>query len=89
MAKKRVAGGTKNTRDSRGRRLGVKIFGGGHVRTGGIIVRQRGTKFYPGLNVFSSKDHTLHSYIDGEVFFAFRKRKCFVCVNPFILSTQS
>ena len=59
MSKTKAAGSSKNGRDSAGRRLGVKLFGGQSVNTGGIIVRQRGTKFYPGENVGIGRDHTL------------------------------
>ena len=61
MATKKAGGSSKNGRDSAGRRLGVKKFGGEHVIPGNIIVRQRGTKFYPGDNVGIGKDHTLFS----------------------------
>ena len=62
MATKKAGGSSKNGRDSAGRRLGVKKFGGEHVIPGNIIVRQRGTKFYPGENVGIGKDHTLFSF---------------------------
>ena len=63
MATKKAGGSSKNGRDSAGRRLGVKKFGGEHVIPGNIIVRQRGTKFYPGDNVGIGKDHTLFSLV--------------------------
>ena len=63
MATKKAGGSSKNGRDSAGRRLGVKKFGGEHVIPGNIIVRQRGTKFYPGENVGIGKDHTLFSLV--------------------------
>ena len=65
MATKKAGGSSKNGRDSAGRRLGVKKFGGEHVIPGNIIVRQRGTKFYPGENVGIGKDHTLFSLVEG------------------------
>jgi len=67
MATKKAGGSSKNGRDSAGRRLGVKKFGGEHVIPGNIIVRQRGTKFYPGENVGIGKDHTLFSLVEGKV----------------------
>ncbi|KAJ9135499.1 hypothetical protein P3X46_032678 [Hevea brasiliensis] len=69
MAHKKGAGSTKNGRDSRGQRLGVKIFGDQLAKPGAIIVRQRGTKFHPGKNVGLGKDHTIFSLIDGLVKF--------------------
>ncbi|KAF3785374.1 50S ribosomal protein L27 [Nymphaea thermarum] len=68
-AHKKGAGSTKNGRDSRGQRLGVKIYGDQVAKPGAIIVRQRGTKFHPGKNVGIGKDHTLFSLIDGLVKF--------------------
>ena len=69
MATKKAGGSSKNGRDSAGRRLGVKKFGGEHVIPGNIIVRQRGTKFHPGVNVGMGKDHTLFALTDGKVAF--------------------
>jgi large subunit ribosomal protein L27 len=69
MAHKKGAGSTKNGRESHSKRLGVKIFGGQAVISGNIIVRQRGTKHHPGLNVGIGKDHTLFALIDGVVKF--------------------
>ena len=69
MAHKKAGGSTKNGRDSRGQRLGVKIFGGQKVVAGNIIVRQRGTSFHPGKNVGTGTDYTLFSLIDGVVAF--------------------
>lgn len=71
MAQKKGVGSTKNGRDSAGRRLGVKKYGGEVVVAGNIIIRQRGTKFYPGVNVGLGKDHTIFSKVDGKV--AFKK----------------
>ncbi|KAK6928536.1 Ribosomal protein L27, partial [Dillenia turbinata] len=68
-AHKKGAGSTKNGRDSRGKRLGVKIYGDQVAKPGAIIVRQRGTKFHPGKNVGLGKDHTIFSLIDGLVKF--------------------
>ncbi|MEO1045932.1 50S ribosomal protein L27 [Alterisphingorhabdus coralli] len=69
MAHKKAGGSSRNGRDSVGRRLGVKKFGGEHVIGGNIIVRQRGTKVYPGDNVGMGKDHTLFALIEGRVKF--------------------
>jgi large subunit ribosomal protein L27 len=69
MAHKKGQGSTNNNRDSIGRRLGVKKFGGEEVIAGNIIIRQRGTKVHPGNNVGIGKDHTIYSKIDGVVTF--------------------
>ena len=69
MAHKKAGGSSRNGRDSAGRRLGVKKFGGQEVVGGNIIVRQRGTKVYPGRNVGMGKDHTLFALIEGRVAF--------------------
>ncbi len=69
MAHKKAGGSSRNGRDSAGRRLGVKKFGGQEVVGGNIIVRQRGTRVYPGVNVGLGKDHTLFATADGRVRF--------------------
>ncbi|PWC41396.1 50S ribosomal protein L27 [Azospirillum sp. TSO22-1] len=69
MAHKKAGGSSRNGRDSDGRRLGVKKFGGELVIAGNILVRQRGTKFHPGTNVGIGKDHTLFALTDGQVAF--------------------
>jgi large subunit ribosomal protein L27 len=69
MAHKKAGGSSRNGRDSEGRRLGVKKFGGEAVIGGNIIVRQRGTKWHPGANVGMGKDHTLFALVDGQVEF--------------------
>jgi large subunit ribosomal protein L27 len=74
MAHKKGQGSTQNNRDSAGRRLGVKKYGGQAVVAGNIIVRQRGTKIHPGLNIGMGKDHTLYALVDGIVEFS-RKDK--------------
>ncbi len=82
MAHKKAGGSSRNGRDSQSKRLGVKKFGGEAVIAGNIIVRQRGTRFYPGANVGMGKDHTLFALADGTV--AFRDGKLgrkFVCVE--------
>ena len=82
MAHKKAGGSSRNGRDSAGRRLGVKKFGGEAVLAGNIIVRQRGTKWYPGAGVGMGKDHTLFALTDGRVSFRDGKlgRK-YVCVD--------
>ena len=70
MAHKKAGGSSRNGRDSAGRRLGVKKFGGEIVIPGNIIVRQRGTKFHAGPNVGIGRDHTLFALVDGEVSYA-------------------
>ena len=69
MAHKKAGGSSRNGRDSDGRRLGVKKFGGEAVRGGNIIIRQRGTKWHPGTNVGMGTDHTLFAMCDGTVSF--------------------
>ena len=69
MAHKKAGGSTNNGRDSESKRLGVKRFGGEAVRSGNIILRQRGTHFHPGANVGCGRDHTLFATADGEVKF--------------------
>ncbi|RST31359.1 50S ribosomal protein L27 [Sphingomonas ginkgonis] len=69
MAHKKAGGSSRNGRDSESKRLGVKKFGGEAVRAGNIIVRQRGTRWYPGTNVGLGKDHTLFALSDGRVAF--------------------
>lgn len=69
MAHKKAGGSSRNGRDSAGRRLGVKKFGGETVIAGNIIVRQRGTKWHPGRNVGIGKDHTIFALIEGKVSF--------------------
>jgi large subunit ribosomal protein L27 len=69
MAHKKAGGSTRNGRDSESKRLGVKKFGGEQVIAGNIIVRQRGTKFHPGVNVGCGRDYTLFAKADGRVTF--------------------
>lgn len=75
MAHKKAGGSTRNGRDSRGQRLGVKKLGGEYVRAGNIIVRQRGTTFHPGVNVGLGKDYTIFALVDGIVEFRKGKRQ--------------
>jgi large subunit ribosomal protein L27 len=83
MAHKKGQGSTQNNRDSAGRRLGIKKFGGEFVKAGNIIVRQRGTKYHPGNNVGMGKDHTIYALIDGYVKFEIKdKNRKKVSVYP-------
>jgi large subunit ribosomal protein L27 len=75
MAHKKGQGSTQNNRDSAGRRLGVKKFGGQMVKAGNIIIRQRGTKVHPGNGVGMGKDHTIYALIDGQVKFEIKDKK--------------
>ncbi len=90
MAHKKGVGSSKNGRESESKRLGVKIYGGQFAKAGNIIVRQRGTKHYPGENVGMGKDHTLFALINGTV--AFKKKKknrSFVSIEPFDVVVKS
>jgi large subunit ribosomal protein L27 len=83
MAHKKAGGSSRNGRDSAGQRLGVKRFGGERVTAGNIIVRQRGTKFHPGLNVGLGKDHTIFATCDGEVKFATKRDgRTYISIAP-------
>ncbi|MBV9222363.1 MAG: 50S ribosomal protein L27 [Methylobacteriaceae bacterium] len=83
MAHKKAGGSSRNGRDSKGRRLGVKKFGGELARAGNIIVRQRGTKWHPGANVGLGTDHTLFALIDGRIQFKTKaKGRAYVSVLP-------
>ena len=83
MAHKKAGGSSRNGRDSAGRRLGVKLYGGQAAIPGNIIVRQRGTKYYPGDNVGIGKDHTLFALSEGRVTFAKKKNnRTYVSVAP-------
>ena len=89
MAHKKAGGSSRNGRDSAGRRLGVKKFGGESVIAGNIIVRQRGTKFHPGTNVGMGKDHTLYSKISGKVRFKQTKnRRTYVNIEPILQAAE-
>ena len=83
MAHKKAGGSSRNGRDTIGRRLGVKKFGGEKVTPGNIIIRQRGTKWHPGENVGLGRDHTIFALLEGTV--AFKQKsggKVFVSVKP-------
>lgn len=85
MAHKKAGGSSRNGRDSAGRRLGVKRFGGEHVIPGNIIIRQRGTKWHPGENVGIGKDHTIFAMVEGKVLFHKKAGgKTFVSVEPLV-----
>ncbi len=75
MSHKKAGGSTNNGRDSVAKRLGVKVFGDQFVKAGGIIIRQRGTKFFPGENTGMGKDHTIYSLVDGKVVFTEKTMK--------------
>lgn len=83
MAHKKAGGSSRNGRDTAGRRLGVKKFGGENVVSGNILVRQRGTKWHPGKNVGLGTDHTIFAVVDGTVEFATKKNgRTYVSVLP-------
>ncbi len=83
MAHKKAGGSSRNGRDTAGRRLGIKKFGGEHVIPGNIIARQRGTKWHPGTNVGMGKDHTLFAVVEGKVAFrAIANGRTVVDVQP-------
>ena len=83
MAHKKAGGSSRNGRDSAGRRLGVKKYGGELVSSGNIIVRQRGTRWFPGENVGMGKDHTIFAVRSGRVkFYTGLKKRKFISVEP-------
>lgn len=83
MAHKKGAGSSRNGRESESKRLGVKKFGGQYVKAGNILVRQRGTVHFPGLNVGLGRDHTLFALVEGTVEFKKRRdNKSFVSIIP-------
>jgi large subunit ribosomal protein L27 len=83
MAHKKAGGSSRNGRDSAGRRLGVKLFGGERAIPGNILVRQRGTKFHPGAGVGMGRDHTLFALNEGQVQFQRKKGgRTYVSVVP-------
>ena len=89
MAHKKAGGSSRNGRDSAGRRLGVKKFGGEAVVPGNIIVRQRGTKFHPGVNVGMGKDHSLFAKILGKVAFKHKANgRTFIDVEPLAVPAE-
>ena len=89
MAHKKAGGSSRNGRDSAGRRLGVKKFGSENVVAGNIIVRQRGTKFWPGEGVDMGKDHTIFATVDGAVtFHKGLKGRTFISVLPAVEAAE-
>ena len=82
MAHKKAGGSSRNGRDTIGRRLGVKKYGGEAVIPGNILVRQRGTKFHPGDNVGMGRDHTLFALVDGHVKFHKTRARTTISVEP-------
>ena len=85
MAHKKGVGSSKNGRESQSKRLGVKIFGGQAALAGNIIIRQRGTKHYPGENVYMGKDHTLHAQVNGVVKFTKKRdNRSYVSIEPIV-----
>jgi large subunit ribosomal protein L27 len=84
MAHKKAGGSSRNGRDSRSKRLGVKAYGGEAITAGAIIVRQRGTKVHPGTNVGVGKDHTLFALVDGKVAFTVKgsEKRTIVSILP-------
>ncbi len=83
MAHKKAGGSSRNGRDTEGRRLGVKKYGGQVVIPGNIIIRQRGTKYHPGENVGMGRDHTLFALVEGKVKFQRKaQNRVFVAVEP-------
>ena len=89
MAHKKAGGSSRNGRDSAGRRLGVKRFGGQAVSGGEILVRQRGTKFHPGQNVGLGRDHTLFALCEGQVQFATKRDgRTYVSISPAMTAAE-
>jgi len=89
MAHKKAGGSTRNGRDSNPKMLGVKCFGGEFVKAGNIIIRQRGTKFHPGINVGLGRDHTLFALESGLVVFKRKGSKQRVYVSVFVADKES
>jgi large subunit ribosomal protein L27 len=89
MAHKKAGGSSRNGRDSAGRRLGVKLFGGQHAIPGNIIVRQRGTTWFPGTGVGMGTDHTLFAKVEGHVSFKKGlKGRIFISVLPMVKAAE-
>lgn len=89
MAHKKAGGSSRNGRDSAGKRLGVKLFGGEQVAAGNIIVRQRGTQWHPGENVGMGRDHTLFALINGHVAYQTKsKGRTFVSIIPMQVAAE-
>ncbi|MBW8733734.1 MAG: 50S ribosomal protein L27 [Asticcacaulis sp.] len=89
MAHKKSGGSSRNGRDSEAKRLGVKRFGGENVLAGNILVRQRGTKFWPGTNVGLGRDHTLFATATGQVKFTTKRdNRCYVSIVPVAIAAE-
>jgi large subunit ribosomal protein L27 len=89
MAHKKAGGSSRNGRDTEGRRLGIKKFGGQSVIAGNILVRQRGTKWYPGQNVGLGRDHTIFALIDGHVEFNRKAQdRVHISVRPLAIAAE-
>jgi large subunit ribosomal protein L27 len=88
VSKTKGGGSTRNGRDSAGQRLGVKVFDGGAVKAGSIIVRQRGTQFHPGTGVGRGRDDTLFALVEGHVRFARRNGRRLVDIHPVAASNN-
>ena len=89
MAHKKAGGSSRNGRDSAGKRLGVKLFGGQTVNAGSVIVTQRGTKMIPGENVYAGRQHSLHANVAGRVKFIRRAEgRVHVTVEPVALAAE-
>jgi large subunit ribosomal protein L27 len=89
MAHKKAGGSSRNGRDTEGRRLGIKKYGGEAVVAGNILIRQRGTKWYPGTNVGLGRDHTIFALIDGKVEFATKsKGRVHISVQPLAAAAE-
>lgn len=89
MAHKKAGGSSRNGRDSAGRRLGVKKYGGESVLAGNILIRQRGTKWHAGKGVGLGKDHTIFATVDGTVSFQTKANgRTYVSVNPAMAATD-
>lgn len=84
MAHKKGVGSSRNGRDSNSQRLGIKRFGGEKVNGGTIIVRQRGTRFHPGVNIGVGKDYTLFALVNGVVEFGMSKGRKIVHIRPIV-----
>jgi large subunit ribosomal protein L27 len=89
MAHKKAGGSSRNGRDSAGKRLGVKKYGGELVIPGNIIIRQRGTQWHPGPNVGMGRDFTLFAKVEGHVRFGHRGRRGFITVDPVAAAAAS
>jgi large subunit ribosomal protein L27 len=90
MAHKKAGGSSRNGRDTAGRRLGIKKYGGEHVLCGNILARQRGTKWHPGSNVGMGTDHTLFATTEGSVEFATKRNgRTYISVKPAAAKTAA